>query len=70
MKKQIQEAVEDVNIRQLCHKYSAYLGVTAKDVLNHLIDWYRQIKIANLVANGRNYNKPTDISQPIDAYSV
>eukprot|EP00957_Ditylum_brightwellii_P072690 5524419-Ditylum_brightwellii.AAC.1 len=48
---QIQEAVEDVYIHQLCHKYSAYLGVTARDVLGHLMDWYRQIKPANLVAN-------------------
>eukprot|EP00957_Ditylum_brightwellii_P206229 15347443-Ditylum_brightwellii.AAC.1 len=32
------------------------------------MDWYRQIKPANLVANGENYNKPIDISQPIDAY--
>eukprot|EP00957_Ditylum_brightwellii_P103330 7874901-Ditylum_brightwellii.AAC.1 len=57
MKKQIQDAVEDVYIRQLQHKYSAYLGV-----------WYIQIKPANLVANGENYNKPTDISQPINVY--
>eukprot|EP00957_Ditylum_brightwellii_P139360 10621490-Ditylum_brightwellii.AAC.1 len=28
MKKKIQDAVEDVFIRQLRHKYSAYLGVT------------------------------------------
>eukprot|EP00957_Ditylum_brightwellii_P086022 6544334-Ditylum_brightwellii.AAC.1 len=32
------------------------------------MDWYRQIKPADLVANGENYNKPMDISQPINAY--
>eukprot|EP00957_Ditylum_brightwellii_P161683 12309805-Ditylum_brightwellii.AAC.1 len=68
MKKQIQDAVEDVYIKQLRHKYSAYLGVTSRDALNHLMDRYRQIKPANLVGNGVNYNKPVDISQPIDAY--
>eukprot|EP00957_Ditylum_brightwellii_P193361 14722944-Ditylum_brightwellii.AAC.1 len=68
MKKQFQDAVEDVYIQQLRHKFSAYLGVTARDVLDHLMDWYKQIKPANLVANGENYNKPMDISQPIDAY--
>eukprot|EP00957_Ditylum_brightwellii_P093302 7105249-Ditylum_brightwellii.AAC.1 len=31
-------AVEDVFIRQLRHKYSAYIGVTSRDVLNHLMD--------------------------------
>eukprot|EP00957_Ditylum_brightwellii_P094571 7202974-Ditylum_brightwellii.AAC.1 len=31
MKKQIQEAIEDVFLRQLGHKYSAYLGVTSRD---------------------------------------
>eukprot|EP00957_Ditylum_brightwellii_P046326 3515612-Ditylum_brightwellii.AAC.1 len=68
MKKQIQDAVEDAYIRQLQHTYSAYLGVTSRDVLDHLMDWYRQIKPADLVANGVNYNKPMDISQPRDAY--
>jgi len=33
MKKQTQEAVEDVFMRKLRHKYSAYLGVTSRDVL-------------------------------------
>eukprot|EP00957_Ditylum_brightwellii_P133070 10146889-Ditylum_brightwellii.AAC.1 len=68
MKKQIQDAVEDVFMRQLRHKYSAYLGITSRDILNHLMDQYRQIKPADLVENGMNYNKPMDISQPIDAY--
>eukprot|EP00957_Ditylum_brightwellii_P023382 1764303-Ditylum_brightwellii.AAC.1 len=31
LKKQIQEAVDKVYILQLRHKYSAYLGVTARD---------------------------------------
>eukprot|EP00957_Ditylum_brightwellii_P203711 15335889-Ditylum_brightwellii.AAC.1 len=68
LKKQIQEAVEDAYICQLRHKHSVYLGVTARDVLNHLMDRYGQIKPSNLVANGENHNKPMDISQPIDAY--
>eukprot|EP00957_Ditylum_brightwellii_P008452 641027-Ditylum_brightwellii.AAC.1 len=38
MKKQIQDAVEDVFMRQLRHIYSAYLGVTSRDVLDHLMD--------------------------------
>eukprot|EP00957_Ditylum_brightwellii_P103371 7877500-Ditylum_brightwellii.AAC.1 len=57
-------------MRQLRHKYSAYLGVTLRDVLDHLMDHYGQIKPADLVENGINYNKQMDISQPIDAYFV
>eukprot|EP00957_Ditylum_brightwellii_P036318 2750578-Ditylum_brightwellii.AAC.1 len=68
LKKQIQEAVDNVYICQLCHKYSAYLGMMVRDVIDHLMDWYGQIKPANLVANGDEYNKPMDIFQPIDAY--
>eukprot|EP00957_Ditylum_brightwellii_P031478 2386908-Ditylum_brightwellii.AAC.1 len=68
LKKQIQDAVDNVYICQLHHKYSAYLGVMARDVLDHLLDRYGQIKLAELVANGDRYNKPMDISQPIDAY--
>eukprot|EP00957_Ditylum_brightwellii_P045998 3489515-Ditylum_brightwellii.AAC.1 len=68
LKKQIQEAVDNVYICQLHHKYSAYLGTTARDVLDCLMDWYRRIKPANLVTNGNEHNKPMDISQPIDAY--
>eukprot|EP00957_Ditylum_brightwellii_P052629 3990076-Ditylum_brightwellii.AAC.1 len=68
MKKQVQEAIEDVFLRQLRHKYSAYLGVTARDVPDHLMDRYGQIKPADQVENGVQYTKPMDISQPIDAY--
>eukprot|EP00957_Ditylum_brightwellii_P062291 4726814-Ditylum_brightwellii.AAC.1 len=68
MKKQIQEAIEDVFLRQLRHKYSAYLSVTARDVLDHLMDSFGQIKPADLVENEVQYTKPMDISQPIDAY--
>eukprot|EP00957_Ditylum_brightwellii_P119905 9150218-Ditylum_brightwellii.AAC.1 len=68
IKKQIQETVEDVSMRQLRHKYSAYLGVTSRDVLDHLMDRYGQIKPVDLVENGMNYNKPMGTSQPIDAY--
>eukprot|EP00957_Ditylum_brightwellii_P032450 2458955-Ditylum_brightwellii.AAC.1 len=32
------------------------------------MDQYGQIKPADLVENGVNYNKPMDISQPINAY--
>eukprot|EP00957_Ditylum_brightwellii_P184569 14057337-Ditylum_brightwellii.AAC.1 len=32
------------------------------------MDRYGQIKSADLVENRMNYNKPMDISQPIDAY--
>eukprot|EP00957_Ditylum_brightwellii_P002789 214897-Ditylum_brightwellii.AAC.1 len=34
------------------------------------MDCYGQIKPADLVANGNEYNKPMDISQPINAYFV
>eukprot|EP00957_Ditylum_brightwellii_P095592 7281906-Ditylum_brightwellii.AAC.1 len=68
LKKQIQETLGNVYICQLHHKYGAYLGVTVRDVLNHLMDWYGQSKPADLVANRKEYNKPIDISQPIDAY--
>eukprot|EP00957_Ditylum_brightwellii_P204314 15338640-Ditylum_brightwellii.AAC.1 len=68
LKKQIQEAVDDVYICQLRHKYSTFLGVMAGDVPDHLMDRYGQIKTADLVANGDKYNQPMDISQPIDAY--
>eukprot|EP00957_Ditylum_brightwellii_P156316 11897893-Ditylum_brightwellii.AAC.1 len=55
-------------MRQLRHKYSAYLDITSRDVPDHLMDQYGQIKPADLVENGMNYNKPMDISQPIDVY--
>eukprot|EP00957_Ditylum_brightwellii_P023524 1775566-Ditylum_brightwellii.AAC.1 len=50
------------------HKYSAYLDVTSRDVLDHLMDRYGQIKPADLVENGINCTKLIDISQSIDAY--
>eukprot|EP00957_Ditylum_brightwellii_P198053 15089343-Ditylum_brightwellii.AAC.1 len=49
---QVQEAVDDVYMHQLCHKYNAYLGITTRDVLDHLMDRYGEIKPADLLANG------------------
>eukprot|EP00957_Ditylum_brightwellii_P124584 9495083-Ditylum_brightwellii.AAC.1 len=42
MKTQIQDVVEDFFMRHLRHKYSAYLGVTLRDVLDYLMDRYGQ----------------------------
>eukprot|EP00957_Ditylum_brightwellii_P059747 4535847-Ditylum_brightwellii.AAC.1 len=70
LKKQVQEAVDDVYMCQLRQKYSAYLGITTRDILDHLMDIYEHIKPADLVASGARYNEPMDITQPIDVYFV
>eukprot|EP00957_Ditylum_brightwellii_P050444 3825427-Ditylum_brightwellii.AAC.1 len=68
LKKQMLEAVDNVYIHKLCHKYSVYLGVMMRDAIDYFMERYGQIKPVNLVANGGEYNKSMDISQPIDAY--
>eukprot|EP00957_Ditylum_brightwellii_P025773 1949612-Ditylum_brightwellii.AAC.1 len=68
MKLQVQEAVDDVYIRQLKNKYTGYLGVLICDLLNHLLDRYGKITAADIASNNEQFREGMDMDQPIDVY--
>eukprot|EP00957_Ditylum_brightwellii_P045879 3480171-Ditylum_brightwellii.AAC.2 len=43
IKTQIQEAVEDIYLSQIKNKYTNYMGVPTRDIIDHLLDRYGKI---------------------------
>ena len=48
LKSLIIDSVDDVYIGKLRNKYTGYLGITARDLLEHLLDWYGKITPADI----------------------
>ena len=48
LKSIIIDAVDEVYIGELRNKYTGYLGITARDLLYHLIDRYGKITPADV----------------------
>ena len=68
LKSIIIDAVDEVYIGKLRNKYTAYLGITARDLLDHLIDRYGKITPAYVEECKKEMIKPIDAMQPIDIY--
>eukprot|EP00957_Ditylum_brightwellii_P007470 565167-Ditylum_brightwellii.AAC.1 len=68
LKVQLQEAVDDVYIRELQNKYTGYLGVSICDLINHLLDWYSKITTADIASNNEQFLEGMDMDQPINVY--
>jgi hypothetical protein len=68
LKTQIMDAIEDSYLCELRNKYTGYFGVTARDLIDHLLDRYGNITPADIAACKQRINKPIDASQPIDVY--
>ena len=62
------EAVEDLYLSEKCNRFTGYLGVTTRDLLDHLLERYGNITAADLQANKDLMDEPIDVTIPIDAY--
>ena len=51
LKTQFMDAVEEPYVSKLCNHYTGYMGVTTQDLLDHLMDRYGNITVADLKAN-------------------
>eukprot|EP00957_Ditylum_brightwellii_P118187 9014166-Ditylum_brightwellii.AAC.1 len=47
----IQDAVEDIYLQPTKNKYTRYLGVSARGIMDHLMNWYRKITSTDIVNN-------------------
>jgi hypothetical protein len=68
LKTQIIDAIEDTYLCELRNKYTGYLGVTARDLIGHLLDRYGKTTPADIAVCKQRINEPIDASQPIDVY--
>eukprot|EP00957_Ditylum_brightwellii_P163575 12454636-Ditylum_brightwellii.AAC.1 len=63
-----QEAVDDIYIQQLKNKYTGYMGVGAKYLMDHLLDFYGKITPADVVNNNLKFQDDIYMGRPIDTY--
>jgi len=68
LKGQIIDAIDDPYLCEVRNKYTGYLGVSTRDLLDHLIDRYGKITTADLEANKSRMNEPIDTTQTIDVF--
>lgn len=68
LKNQIIDAVDGAYINELRNRYTGFLGVHARDLIDHLMDRYGKITVGDLKANKERMEEPIDPSLPIDMY--
>jgi uncharacterized protein (DUF433 family) len=68
LKAQVIDTIQDTYICELRNKYTGYLGVTTRDLLDHLLDRYGKITPADIAACKTEMIAPIDSTQPIDLY--
>ena len=68
LKTQLLDAVENPYVSELHNRYTGYMGVTTRDLLDHLMDRYGNITAVDLKANEARINKALDNPRPIDIF--
>jgi hypothetical protein len=68
LKAQIVGAIHYNFITEKSHKYTGFLGVSTRDLLDHLLERYRKITAANIEECKNKMNQPMDSTQSIDTF--
>jgi hypothetical protein len=68
LKALIVDTVDETYLNELRNKYTGYLGVSTRDLVDHLLDRYGKITPADIAECKSRMNDPIDPTQPIDQY--
>jgi hypothetical protein len=68
LKTQIIDAVADTYIGELRNRYTGYMGVAPRDLIDHLLERYGRITASDIVNCRTRMEAPMDPTQPIDVY--
>jgi hypothetical protein len=68
LKTQIIDAVTDTYIGELRNRYTGYMGVAPRDLIDHLLERYGRITASNITNCRTRMEAPTDPTQPIGVY--
>jgi hypothetical protein len=68
LKTQIIDAIADTYLGALRNRYTGYMGVTPRDLLDHLLERYGRITASNIANCRTKMEAPMDVTQPIDIY--
>jgi cell division septum initiation protein DivIVA len=68
LKSQVIDTINDTYICEMRNKYTGYLGITTRDLLDHILDRYGKITPADIEECKRKMIEPIDSTQPIDIF--
>jgi hypothetical protein len=68
LKAQVIDTIQDPYLSEMRNKYTGYLEVTTRDLLDHLLDRYGKITPVAIEDCKRRINEPIDSTQPINAF--
>jgi hypothetical protein len=68
LKTQVIDAVADIYLGALRNCYTGYMGVTPRDLLDHLMERYGRITASDIANCRTKMEAPMDVTQPIDIY--
>jgi hypothetical protein len=68
LKTQIIDAVADTYLGVLRNRYTGYMGVTPRDLLDHLLERFGRITASDIANCRTKMEAPMDVTQPIDIY--
>ena len=68
LKTQFLDAVEEPYVSELRNRSTGYMGVTTRDLLDHLMYRYDNITASDLKANKARINEALENSRPIDVF--
>ena len=68
LKTQVIDTVNDTYLCELRNKYTGYMGVSTRDLFDHLLDRYGKITPADIAECKKRMNETLDSTQPIDLY--
>jgi hypothetical protein len=68
LKAQVIDAVESTYLCEMRNKYTGYLGISTRDLLDHLLDRYGKITSADITKCKQRMEEPLDSTEPIDVY--
>jgi hypothetical protein len=69
LKGQVIDTVHDTYLCEMRNKYTGYLGITTRDLLDHdMLDRYGKITPTDLKTNDQRMHEPIDSTQTIDMF--
>jgi hypothetical protein len=68
LKTQIIDAVTDTYLGELRNRYTGYMGVTPRDLIDHLLERYGRITASDIANCRTQMEAPMDTTRPIDVY--
>jgi hypothetical protein len=68
LKGQVIDTINNTCICEMHNKHAGHLGITTRNLLDHLLERHRKRTKGDLERNNKQMNEPIDAAQTIDAF--